>query len=82
MTDPKEELKPLKGQLGQLNIMNTLVDLVMAGSDTTGCALQWAFTYMILNPEIQRKVQLDIEHGTDAYIDAVIHEIHRKSKAY
>ena len=80
MTDPKEELKPLKGQLGHLNIMNTLVDLVMAGSDTTGCALQWAFTYMILNPEIQRKVQLDIEHGTDAYTDAVIHEIHRKSK--
>ena len=78
--DAKGKLNPLNGNLGNLNIMNTLLDMVMAGSDTTGCALQWAFTYMVLYPEIQRKVQLDIENGTDAYIDAVIHEIHRKSK--
>ena len=73
-------LDPLDKNLGHLNLTNTLVDMVMAGSDTTGCALQWVFTYMVLYPEVQEKVQLDIEQGTDAYTDAVIHEIHRKSK--
>ena len=48
------KIDPLDDQLGFLNLANTLLDLVMAGSDTTGCALQWAFTYMVLHPEVQK----------------------------
>ncbi|XP_035699760.1 cytochrome P450 2U1-like [Branchiostoma floridae] len=37
-----------------------LFDLFIAGSETTSTTLYWAFMYMILNPDIQRKVQEEI----------------------
>ena len=71
---------PLSGEIGERNLWNILLDLILAGSDTTGSALQWCFTYMVLYPETQGKILEDIENGTDAYIDAFIHEVHRKAK--
>ncbi|XP_078574172.1 cytochrome P450 2U1-like [Branchiostoma floridae x Branchiostoma japonicum] len=37
-----------------------LFDLFIAGSETTSTTLYWAFLYMILNPDIQIKVQEEI----------------------
>ena len=71
---------PLNGETGERNLWNVLLDLILAGSDTTGCALQWCFIYMILYPDTQKNILEDIENGTDAYIDAFIHEVHRKAK--
>ena len=71
---------PLSGEIGERNLWNVLLDLILAGSDTSGSALQWCFTYMILYPEAQGKILEDIKTGTDAYIDAFIHEVHRKAK--
>ena len=70
----------LSGEIGERNLWNVLLDLILAGSDTSGSALQWCFTYMILYPEAQGKILEDIKTGTDAYIDAFIHEVHRKAK--
>ena len=80
-------------ELGELNLMNVLVDFFMAGSDTTSNTLNWAMLYMAQNPEILKKVQLELDTiasttGTQVrqmndrrntpYTEAVLHEIQRK----
>jgi cytochrome P450 len=37
------------------------VDLFLAGAETTSSTLQWAMLYMIAFPEIQKKVQQEID---------------------
>jgi cytochrome P450 len=39
----------------------TSLDLFTAGSETTSNTLEFGILYMILNPEVQRKVQDEIE---------------------
>ena len=45
----------------------TLFDLFLAGSETTSTTLNWAVLYMVRYPDIQAKVQeeLDTVVGTD-----------------
>jgi cytochrome P450 family 2 subfamily U polypeptide 1 len=38
-----------------------LTDLFVAGSETSATTLQWGILYMITHPEIQRKVQTEID---------------------
>ncbi|NXG58203.1 CP2D3 protein, partial [Hemiprocne comata] len=65
-------------------------DLFLAGSETTATTLRWAFLYMVLHPEIQSKVQAEIDKviGSERsptmedqvrlpYTNAVIHEVQR-----
>ena len=49
------------------NLKVTLFDLFLAGSETTSTTLNWAVLYMVRYPEIQAKVQeeLDTVVGTD-----------------
>ncbi|XP_078574538.1 cytochrome P450 2U1-like isoform X1 [Branchiostoma floridae x Branchiostoma japonicum] len=42
------------------NTERVLFDLFIAGAETTSTTLYWAFLYMILNPDIQTKVQEEI----------------------
>ena len=39
----------------------TVMDLFIAGNDTTAATLSWATLLMILHPEIQRKVQTELD---------------------
>ncbi|XP_070816898.1 uncharacterized protein [Chaetodon trifascialis] len=75
------------------NIETLLVctlDLIEAGTETTATTLRWALVYMLHYPEIQEKVQAEIDrvigqsrqpNPTDRpnlpYTDAVIHESQR-----
>ncbi|KAM4631939.1 cytochrome P450 2K1-like [Discoglossus pictus] len=72
------------------NLMNALLDLFGAGSETTSSTLAWGLLLMMKYPEIQKKVQAEInacikpgqlpsvdDRKNMPYTDAVVHEIQR-----
>ncbi|NXN45078.1 CP2DH protein, partial [Rhinoptilus africanus] len=72
------------------NLRLVTADLFAAGSETTSTTLRWAILYMLLHPEIQSKVQAEIDkvigRGRSPtmkdqvslpYTNAVIHEVQR-----
>ncbi|NXT45621.1 CP2DH protein, partial [Pluvianellus socialis] len=72
------------------NLRLVTADLFAAGSDTTSTTLRWALLYMLLHPEIQSKVQAEIDtvigrersptmndQVSMPYTNAVIHEVQR-----
>ncbi|XP_069461874.1 cytochrome P450 2K6-like isoform X2 [Ambystoma mexicanum] len=73
----------------EVNLISVVTTLFTAGTDTTAATLYWAFLLMMKYPEIQGKVQEEIERvlGSEQpttahrkhmpYTDAVIHEIQR-----
>jgi len=81
---------PLHGNVGILNLRNTLLDMFIAGSDTITTTLNWAMFYMILYPDIQQKVREELiakigsrnarmsDRNQTPYTEAVLHEVQRK----
>ena len=71
-------------------LRNTILDMFIAGSDTITTTLNWAMLYMILYPDIQKKVREELnanigsrntkmsDRNQTPYTEAVLHEIHRK----
>ncbi|XP_061869506.1 cytochrome P450 2D17-like isoform X1 [Colius striatus] len=72
------------------NLRLVTSDLFAAGTETTATTLRWAILYMVLHPEIQSKVQAEIDNviGRETepsikdqvsmpYTNAVIHEVQR-----
>ncbi|XP_029473195.1 cytochrome P450 2J5-like [Rhinatrema bivittatum] len=72
------------------NMVQVMIDLFVAGTETTTTTLRWALLYMVTYPEIQEKVQKELDavlgssqiiHYEDRkrlpYTNAVIHEIQR-----
>ncbi|XP_051020370.1 cytochrome P450 2J4-like [Acomys russatus] len=72
------------------NLICSTLDLFFAGTETTSHTLRWALLYMALYPEVQEKVQAEIDEvigqkrqpSTDdresmPYSNAVIHEVQR-----
>nr|XP_038967040.1 cytochrome P450 2J3-like isoform X2 [Rattus norvegicus] len=72
------------------NLICSTLDLFLAGTETTSTTLRWAVLYMALYPEVQEKVQAEIDqvigqekHPSLAdrdsmpYTNAVVHEIQR-----
>ena len=56
-----DETSSMYGQLGIDNLKVTLFDLFLAGSETTSTTLTWAALYMVRYPEVQRKVQEELD---------------------
>lgn len=88
------EIQTTKGQADSTfheeNLVMCVLDLFVAGSETTSTTLRWGFLYMAKYPEIQAKVQAEIDsvvgqsrqltmedRANLPYTDAVIHEIQR-----
>ncbi|NXC45030.1 CP2J6 protein, partial [Penelope pileata] len=74
------------------NLIQTIFDLFLAGTETTATTLRWALLYMVAYPDIQEKVheELDAVLGCShlisyadrnklPYTNAVIHEVQRYS---
>jgi cytochrome P450 len=55
-TDPQSSFY---GEQGRIGLVNTLLDLFIAGSETTSTTLTWAVLYMAREQEIQAKVQVE-----------------------
>ncbi|XP_069593153.1 cytochrome P450 2D14-like isoform X2 [Ranitomeya imitator] len=94
-------LKAKSGLLGQVkedgsssfnetNLLLTTYDLFSGGSETTSTTLRWAVLFMILYPDVQSKVQGEIDRVIGRtrkptmgdvlqmpYTNAVIHEVQR-----
>ena len=49
------------GSYGRKNLLETQVDLLLAGAETTSTTLTWAMLYMIRNPDVQAKVQKELD---------------------
>ena len=87
-----DESSSFYGEKGFDGLKTILLDLFIAGSETTSTTLTWAALYMVRYPEIQEKVQKEIDSVvglnrspsmTDKphmkYTEAVIMEIQRHS---
>jgi len=57
-TDPSSSYY---GDFGRENLVSTLMDLFVAGSETTSTTLTWAVLYMARYPEVQEKVQEELD---------------------
>ncbi|XP_075794251.1 cytochrome P450 2J4-like isoform X2 [Pelodiscus sinensis] len=72
------------------SLIHTILDLFIAGTESTATTLRWALISLVLHPDVQEKVQqeLDVVLGSSQlicyedrknlpYTNAVIHEIQR-----
>ncbi|NXC01837.1 CP2J6 protein, partial [Orthonyx spaldingii] len=91
-----DEIDKTKGEADatydEVNLIQTVADLFVAGTETTATTLRWALLYMVLYPDIQEKVQKELDAVVGCshvfcyedrrklpYTNAVIHEIQRYS---
>ncbi|KAJ8378492.1 hypothetical protein AAFF_G00239560 [Aldrovandia affinis] len=79
----------------QTNLILCALDLFLAGTETTFTTLRWALLFMIKYPDIQEKVQAEIDRAIGPsrlpslvdkasmpYTNAVIHEVQRMGNIF
>jgi len=57
----KDSKSSFHGELGLDNLKVSMLDLFMAGSETTSTTLTWAALYMIRYPDVQERVQAELD---------------------
>ncbi|XP_054838116.1 cytochrome P450 2J4-like [Eublepharis macularius] len=85
----KDQLKPA---YDEHNMIQSIFDLFLAGTETSSTTLCWALLYMVAYPDVQAKVQKEIDATVAPrqmicyedrknlpYTNAVIHEVQRFS---
>ena len=50
-----------------INLVATLSDLFIAGSETTSSTIRYAFLFLAMNPRVQKKIHRELDEviGTD-----------------
>ncbi|NWR58156.1 CP2J6 protein, partial [Bucorvus abyssinicus] len=77
------------------NLIQTIFDLFVAGTETTTTTLRWALLYTVVYPDVQEKVQKELDAVVGSshlisyedrkklpYTNAVVHEIQRYSNIF
>ncbi|XP_066548414.1 cytochrome P450 2J2 isoform X2 [Amia ocellicauda] len=90
LTEMKKCQENVDGGFDEETLVFCTLDLFAAGTETTSTTLRWGLLYMIKYPEIQKKVQAEIDRVVGQgrppsmadrakmpYTDAVIHEVQR-----
>ncbi len=93
--DSKIRSSFFKGETGRNNLRAIVRDLFFGGEETTSTALNWCMLFMILHPDIQTKVQEELDNVTGKsrmitlndkpeipYTEAVIHEVMRMGNIF
>ena len=57
----QEGISSLTGRLGSFTIVNSLIDLFVAGMETTSSSLVMAILQLLHHPEVQQKVQQELD---------------------
>uniref|UniRef100_A0A8C4V830 CP2J2 protein n=1 Tax=Falco tinnunculus TaxID=100819 RepID=A0A8C4V830_FALTI len=86
-----QEIAKGNGIFREENLVACATDLLFAGTETTSTTIRWALLYMAMYPEIQARVQTEIDtvigqlrqpaledRNNMPYTNAVIHEVQRK----
>jgi cytochrome P450 family 135 len=60
--------------LGEREIRDEILTLIMAGYETTTNGLAWAFERLLRAPDKLTRLIAELESGEDAYLDAVVKE--------
>ncbi|XP_053577681.1 cytochrome P450 2G1 [Bombina bombina] len=90
-----EQEKDPKTPFTKMNLVATVTDMLMGASETTGITLNYGLLILIKYPEIQTKLQKEIDQAIGngrepvvedrnnmPYLNAFIHEIQRYSDAF
>jgi len=49
------------GEKGHWSFVNTMLDLFVAGAETTSSTLQWALAYLVHHPDVQSRAQQELD---------------------
>jgi cytochrome P450 len=63
--------------MGDRQLRDELVSLLVAGHQTTAAALAWGFERIMRHPEVAARLRAEAGTGEDAYAEAVVKEILR-----
>lgn len=54
-----------EGKFSSLYLKHDIMDLFAAGTETTSTSLTWAVLHMMTNPEVQERVQKELDEVID-----------------
>ena len=63
--------------LGDRDLRDELMTLLLAGHETTATSLAWAFDLLLHHPQVLGRLQRELAAGDDTYLDATIKEVLR-----
>ena len=59
--EEKDLASSFYGEKGHWNFVNAMLDLFVAGAETTSTTLQWAVAYLAHNPDVQERAQKELD---------------------
>jgi cytochrome P450 family 2 subfamily J len=62
IANTRDPFSSFYGDQGHNNLVASLIDLFAAGTETTSTTLTWAVLYMVREPAVQDRVQVDIHY--------------------
>lgn len=67
----------LQTELSDEDIHDNLIEMLVAGHETTATALSWAFDLILHEPAVFRRLQDELAAGDESYLTAVVQEVLR-----